>query len=186
MMAISLFLISSSKVEAKAVTLNSNFLLSKFATSATVADNATTVSGIQFKENEFVRITQPTIKDTFESQINIIGEARINTAIKIKVIYPTKEGQESQEGKEAYKIYELKEVGVTQTFNQLIDLEVGENTVVISVQHKDSEDIPNKTISITRKSEQTKDELAKFKADGSAILNAISPETKTTTKTTTP
>lgn len=141
-------------------------------------EEKTTVSGIQFKENEFVRITQPTFKEkeavsTFESQLNIIGEARVDTTIKIKVMYDNGEA----------KVYdELKPVGVTQTFNQLIDLKVGQNVVVISATHKDGKSTAEITGTITRKSEQTKEDLKNYIVQQNPIITAVPEKTATADK----
>ncbi|ONI45462.1 hypothetical protein AN641_04095 [Candidatus Epulonipiscioides gigas] len=102
-------------------------------------------SSVEFQKNEYVRITQPIIQieedfliTTFESEINMMGHARVGTKISITVY----------NGNEVYKTYELEEVGATQTFNQLVSLNEKDNTVVLTYTHKD---IPNSTQELSTK-----------------------------------
>ena len=106
----------------------------------------TTYAWVQFDEGEYIRITQPTNKEykpniTFDSQVNLMGEARVGTVINIKVYDKyIIEDEEDFFVKDLAKKYldalidefDLKPVGSTNTFNQLIDLEDGENTIVIT------------------------------------------------------
>ncbi len=90
-------------------------------------------NSIEFKKEEYVRITQPVQEKgsdyitTFDSQINMMGEARYGTQITIDVFNDD----------ELYKSYEIDAVGATQTFNQLINLGEKDNIIVISYSHEE-------------------------------------------------
>lgn len=124
----------------------------------------TTYAKVHFEEGEYIRITQPISKDNkpniiFDSQLNLMGEARKGTEINIKVygkyIIEDEEDFIPENLAEEYLVflideYDLKPVGTTNTFNQLIDLENGDNTVVITYSiDEDSRDVLY--IYITRK-----------------------------------
>ena len=84
-------------------------------------------------DDGYVRITQPTKVNTstFESKMNIMGETKQDTEIVIEV-YNTKSGKESiGVSKEGIVVYEFGKVGITGTFNQLVELLEGENKIVI-------------------------------------------------------
>jgi len=110
-------------------------------------------------EDKYVRITQPTKVNTstFESKINIMGETSQGTDIVIEV-YNTKPSKNTI-SKDA-KVYKLNTVGITETFNQLIELLEGENKVVlIYTNTKDKKNQEEMIYYITRESEETKEKL---------------------------
>lgn len=136
----------------------------------------TTDTAIKFAEDEYLRITQPISKEdtkTFEKQLNVMGEARANTKATITVYYENPE-QRVIAGKAVSKTYELSEVGATQTFNQLIDLEVGKNKIVIKYEY--GKVAGSYELYIVRQSEVEKEQLKNFLVnDSSAILDKIKP-----------
>lgn len=140
--------------------------------------NTTTSQTITFGEDEYVRITQPIQKDgitsTFEEQINVMGEARKGTNITLKVYLSTsQEGNTISNQKPA--IYKLTTVGAAQTFNQLIDLEEGYNTVMICYTNENTQDVYGEIkLVIKRQPEETKEAIKNFRVDSSnAILDKV-------------
>jgi hypothetical protein len=115
-------------------------------------------------EDKYVRITQPTKVNTstFESKMNIMGETKQGTDIIIEV-YNTKIDKTSTDLPKASAVYTLSTVGVTETFNQLIELLEGENKIVLSyTNEKDKKDKADMIFFITRESEETKEKLKTF------------------------
>ncbi len=117
-----------------------------FVVTVLFAFQMTAYAQIHFDDGEYIRITQPTSKDdkpsiTFDSQVNLMGEARKGTVINIKVYnkYIVEDAEDFIDKELAKKYvdslideYDLKPVGFTNTFTQLIELEDGENTIVIT------------------------------------------------------
>lgn len=136
--------------------------------------NTTTSQTITFDEGEYVRITQPIQTDgettTFERQINVMGEARKGTRITIKVYLSTTE-MGNTISKETPVEYKLAAVGATQTFNQLIDLGEGCNTVSITYTHEALANAKGElTLVIKRESEETKEAIKNFRVDNSNVI----------------
>lgn len=137
--------------------------------------NATTSQSITFEKDEYVRVTQPIKKDgvtsTFDSQINIMGEAREGTNIVITV---SLSAEENVENKILPVKYELSVVGATQTFNQLIELNEGTNIIVISYTNVNTKDVYGEmTITIKRENEDTKKAMKNYIVDPKAILDKV-------------
>lgn len=89
-------------------------------------------------DDDAIRITQPNkiSSATFESKINIMGEAATGTDITIK-IYNKKDSTKTDKSEVAYKeeptkAYTLTTVGITKSFNQLLELTEGENKIVLT------------------------------------------------------
>jgi hypothetical protein len=128
---------------------------------------------IRFKKDEYIRIAQPVIKDnliTFDSQINIIGEAREGLDITIQVY-------ENLETDEDPVTYTVKKVGATQTFNQLIDLKEGNNVVAIQyVYVADKKESPLSGVmyfTINRKPEKTKQLMINYRVGQGEVTSEI-------------
>nr|WP_307992958.1 hypothetical protein [uncultured Niameybacter sp.] len=151
-----------------------------------IKDNAqtSTPSSITFKKDEYVRITQSLENkeeiQTFDSQINIMGEARKGTNIEIIVYTGEKVDKPVATQTNNYKVYKLKEVGATQLFSQLIDLYEGENgtegqnNVIIKYNYPPDEKSGSFYIKIIRKAEAEKEKIKSFIADdASGILGKI-------------
>ncbi len=108
-------------------------------------------------EDQYVRIAQPTKVNTstFESKMNIMGETKQGTEITIEV-YNTKTDNLSLS--KDVTIYTLKTVGITGSFNQLIELLEGENKVVLTYTHeKDKKEKEKMVFYIVRESEEIKE-----------------------------
>lgn len=132
----------------------------------------TTDTAIKFADGEYIRITQPINKDetkTFEKQLNVMGEARSGAKITIVVSYENQE-QRLVSGKPISKTYELSDVGATQTFNQLIDLEVGKNKIVVKYEY--GKVTGTEEIYIERQSEENKEKLKNFIANSPNSFSA--------------
>lgn len=155
-------------------------------TTAIAKDNVqtSTPSSITFKKDEYVRITQSLENkegiQTFDSQINIMGEARKGTNIEIIVYTGEKVDRPVATQTNNYKVYKLKEVGATQLFSQLIDLYEGENgtegqnNVIIKYYYPADDKSGSFYIKIIRKSESEKEKIKSFIADdASGILGKI-------------
>ena len=115
---------------------------------------------ITFKKDEYVRITQPTQPPSegtivFNSQLNVMGEARVGANILVKVYTRDKE----QDSFVLYKTYEAIEVGASQTFNQLVDLKVGQNKIVVNCTNKKVLEETIEVGNIIRQSEEVKDDI---------------------------
>jgi hypothetical protein len=139
---------------------------------ATVTSNVTVETVVKddkkvevvVSEDKYVRITQPTKVNTstFESKMNIMGETKQGTDIVIEV-YHTKIDKDSTDLPKASATYTLSTVGVTETFNQLIELLEGENKIVLSYTNpKDKKEKANMIFFITRESEETKEKIKTF------------------------
>lgn len=152
----------------------------------TIKDNAqtSTPSSITFKKDEYVRITQSLENkeeiQTFDSQINIMGEARKGTNIEIIVYTGEKVDHPVATQTNNYKVYKLKEVGATQLFSQLIDLyegdngTEGQNNILIKYTYPADEKSGSFYIKIIRKAEAEKEKIKSFIADdASGILGKI-------------
>lgn len=144
---------------------------------------ASTSSAITFEEDEYVRITQSLENkeeiQTFDSQINIMGEARTGTAIDI-IVY-TGEKVDSPVATESndYKVYAVKEVGATKLFSQLIDLKEGPNNIIIKYTYAADDKTGKIYRTIIRKAETDKEKMKSFIVDDpSAILGKIKEPTK--------
>jgi hypothetical protein len=181
LLAVSILAVLPISVQAKSVSFNTSALLGPTRTVVLASETGaildtqkaeekkvTTVSSIEFAEGEFVRITQPSIKEnmsTFETQLNLIFEARLNTKITVQVLYGDKNLKETS------KTYEVKTVGATQTCNQVVDLKVGENTILITAVHESTSGNEELSFFIIRKSEQTKEALINYSVLESSLLN---------------
>lgn len=111
---------------------------------------------IEYLSNEDgnVRITQPNKihLTTFESKINLMGQTKKGTTITIE-IYNSKENAKSEE---PIKTYEVGTVGVTGTFNQLIELAEGENRIVVIYANSKEKMDDEMIFYITREPEESK------------------------------
>lgn len=137
--------------------------------------DATTSQSITFEKDEYVRITQPIKKDgttsTFDSQINVMGEAREGTKIVITVSLNT---QDKMEEKKLPVKYELSAVGATQTFNQLIELKEGTNIIAISYTNINTKDVYGEmTLTIKREKEDTKKAMKSYIVNPDVILDKV-------------
>lgn len=125
-------------------------------------------SPIQFEKDEYMRITQP-IKDkmaVFEKDVNVMGEARYGTIISIQLF--NKKEDELAYPRKPYRTYKLDEVGMSQTFNELIQLQEGDNKVRLVYEYTNSngELIDGRiVVYITRKSEAEKEVLKSLRID---------------------
>lgn len=138
-------------------------------------ESKTTDTAIKFAEDEYLRITTPNGKDeikTFEKQLNVMGEARANTKVTMTVYYENPE-QRIIAGKPLSRTYEVSDVGATQTFNQLIDLEVGENKIIVKyVYDKKS---GSYELEITRQSEAEKEQIKNYIANTAEAFSITKP-----------
>ena len=122
-------------------------------------------------DTNYVRITQPNIKDdiqTFDSQMNIMGEASVGTEIQMIVYYGEGVSLSEMENSE----YKIKVVGFTETFNQLIDLREGQNNILIRYQYADSNAIGTLSVRIIRRPAAEK-EMIKSTINPQAIAEKI-------------
>ena len=126
-----------------------------------------TVEYLTSEDGYISRITQPNKINmtTFESKINLMGEALYQgTEITIEV-YDTKTFIKAGKTEVVYKtlptnIYELGKVGATKTFNQLLDLAEGENKIVVHYLADKVED--EMVFYITRESEENKQQIKNY------------------------
>lgn len=120
-------------------------------------------------KDQYVRITQPTKVNTstFESKLNIMGETTQGTEILIKV-YNTKEG--TRPSSKDVATYELKPVGITGNFSQLIELLEGENKIVLTYSNeKDNKDKEEMIFYLIRESEEKKELIKTMTVVGGTI-----------------
>lgn len=135
---------------------------------------------ITFEEEEYVRITQPLTEDivrTFDSEMNIMGESRMDTELRIVTYTATTDKKIENPSEETpnYTEYKLKKVGATQTFSQLIKLYEGFNHIIIYYTYEDHDEDGMINIVIERKSEEVKEQIKNYNAtDPKEILNQIS------------
>ncbi|MEG0326021.1 MAG: hypothetical protein RR618_05780 [Cellulosilyticaceae bacterium] len=137
--------------------------------------DTTTSQSITFEKDEYVRITQPIKKDgvtcTFDSQINVMGEAREGTNVVITVSLST---EENMEEKKLPVKYELPVVGATQTFNQLIELNEGTNIIMISYTNLNTKNVYGEmTFTLKREKEDTKKAIKGYIVDQKVILDKV-------------
>jgi len=131
---------------------------------------------VLMSEDEYVRITQPTKVNTstFESKINIMGEAKFGTNITIEVGSVSTD-KDNKLLPKLPKIYELNTVGVTETFNQLIELFEGQNEVVFTyTNEKDKRVRGSMSFMVTREPEETKESLKTYIAKPGLMLENVS------------
>lgn len=142
------------------------------------ATEAEKKSTIKFDKEEYVRITQPLLKDeiqTFDSQINVMGEARVGTEL-LMVTYTGAKVDNPEDG-DNYTEYKVKVVGATQTFNQLIQLHEGTNHIIIYYTYKPAKADSQIQIVIERKSEIVKEQIKSYiVTDPGMILDQLSPD----------
>lgn len=135
-----------------------------------------TSSAITFAKDEYVRITQSLENkeeiQTFDSQINIMGEARTGTTIELIVYTGDKVDKPEATETNHYKTYTLKEVGATMLFSQLIDLKEGQNNVIIKYSYPADDKTGNINIKIIRKPEKEKEQIKTFIVDDSKLLRS--------------
>lgn len=145
----------------------------------TTSNKTNEVKDVQKTEDYYVRITQPSLKDetvqTFDTQMNIMGEATVGTDIKITVYYIKDEKDPMNETTEKEE-YILKTVGATKTFSQLIDLKEGLNKVLIQYQYVNNGVKGSLSIKINRKPEAEK-EMIKSYIKPQEIVEKIIPPT---------
>lgn len=139
-----------------------------FANTTNTKTISTKASPIQFNKDEYVRITQPTKDKTavFDEEVNVTGEARDGTEIQIQLF--NKKDHDFTYPRKAYRTYNLDEVGISRTFNELIELEEGDNRVRLIYKYKNTsgEIIEGRiVIYITRKSEAEKEVLKNLRID---------------------
>lgn len=170
----------------KAVLLLLLGLISVFGTTIYAAEGSNVVVKSEQKDGKTVeylasedgyisRITQPNKINTttFESKINLMGEAS-SQKTKITVeIYNTKTVVKADKIEAVFKseptnTYKLGEVGTTCTFSQLLDLAVGENKVVIKYVNAAGKVDDEMTFYITRESEENKQQLKNY-----VVFNSI-------------
>ncbi|MEF9959464.1 MAG: hypothetical protein RR448_03360 [Niameybacter sp.] len=141
-----------------------------------------TSSAITFAKDEYVRITQSLDKEeiqTFDSQINIMGEARTGTNIEIVVYSGEKMDRPAPTDSNNYKVYKVKEVGATKLFSQLIELSEGSNHVIIKYTYEPDGKSGSFTIRIQKKAEAEKEKIKTFIADdASGILGKLKEPVK--------
>lgn len=135
-----------------------------------------TSSAITFEKDEYVRMTQSLENkeeiQTFDSQINIMGEARTGTNIEI-IVYTGKQVDKPEAtATNNYKTYTLKEVGATMLFSQLIDLKEDQNNIVINYSYPPDDKKGTINIKIIRKSEKEKEKIKSFIVDDSNLLKS--------------
>lgn len=134
----------------------------------TTTNDVTKASPIQFNSGEYLRITQP-LKDkmsVFDKDVNVTGEARYKTMISIQ-LFNKREGEGVYE-RRAYKTYDLDNVGISQTFSELIELQEGENKVRFVYSYPDNKGdlIEGRTvIYVTRKTEEEKTVIKNLRID---------------------
>lgn len=134
----------------------------------TAAAGVAKASPIQFKDDEYLRITQP-IKDrlaVFDKDVNVTGEARYKTVITMELF--NKKESERLYPRNPYRSYNLDPVGISQTFSELIELHPGSNKVrfVYSYENNQNKIIDGRiVIYITRKSEEEKAALKTLRID---------------------
>lgn len=115
-------------------------------------------------EDKYVRITQPTKVNTstFESKMNVMGETSEGTEITIEV-YNMNLDKNSSSSLKNVITYDLKTVGFTGTFSQFIELEEGENKVVlIYTNEKDKKTKEKMIFYINRESEEKKEYIKNY------------------------
>lgn len=128
-----------------------------------------TIEYLASEDGYISRITQPNKINTttFESKINLMGEASSQgTKITIE-IYNTKTITKAGKAETVFKTeptytYKLGEVGTTCTFNQLLDLLEGENKIVVQYENASSKVDDEMVFYITRESEENKQQIKNY------------------------
>lgn len=128
-----------------------------------------TIEYLASEDGYISRITQPNKINTttFESKINLMGEASSQgTKITIE-IYNTKTIVKADKTETVFKTeptqtYKLGEVGATCTFSQLLDLLVGENKIVVKYINAKGQVDDEMVFYITRESEENKQQLKNY------------------------
>lgn len=134
----------------------------------TTKAEVTKSSPIQFEKDEYIRITQP-IKDkmsVFDKDLNVTGEARYNLKIKMQLF--NKSETERLYPRNAYRTYNLDPVGISQTFNELVELREGDNKIRFLYDYTDSAGASIEgrlAIYVTRKTEKDKIALKNLRID---------------------
>ena len=111
-------------------------------------------------EDGYVRITQPAKINmyTFEGKVYLVGETKAGTKINI-FVYNAKASEYSGTATETY---ELKPVGASGTFSQVLEFPEGSNKIVLHYLNEDS-NIENKMVFyINRESQETQDALSSY------------------------
>lgn len=131
-----------------------------------VQSNGKTTTGLASDNDDgYIRIAQPTkvSTSTFESKINLMGETKKGTEITIAVYNKKDNTKSTSEYKdEPTTTYELSTVGLTGTFNQLIDLLEGDNKIVLSYVNTQDNKKDYMIFYINRGSEQDKELLKNY------------------------
>ncbi len=134
----------------------------------TTAAEVTKSSPIQFSKDEYIRITQP-IKDKmsiFDKNLNVTGEARYNLKIKMQLF--NKKESDKVYPRSAYRTYTLDPVGISQTFNELIELREGDNKIrfLYDYETASGESVEGRLIIyVTRRTEEEKEALKNIRID---------------------
>lgn len=148
-------------------------ILPKTIFANTTSEEVTKASPIQFEKDEYIRITQP-IKDrmsVFDKDLNVIGEARYN--VKIEMHLFNKKESDRIYPRNAYRVYDLDPVGFSQTFNELIELQEGDNKLRLTYGYTTSqgEYIEGRiVIYVSRKTEAEKTALKNLRIDSTEIF----------------
>ncbi len=143
-------------------------LVPKMIFANTTAAGVVKASPIQFKDDEYLRITQP-VKDrlaVFDKDVNVTGEARYKTVITMELF--NKKENERLYPRNPYRSYNLDPVGISQTFSELIELHQGNNKVrfVYSYENGQGKVTDGRiVIYVTRKSEEEKAALKNLRID---------------------
>ena len=120
-----------------------------------------------FEEEEYVRIAQPDTDKkikTFDSEINIMGEAREGAEIEIITYVSTTETDISvlSDALPYYTVYKLNNVGATQTFSQLIKLYEGHNHILICYTYTPEEVDGMIEMIVDREPEEVKEQIKNY------------------------
>lgn len=128
-----------------------------------------TIEYLASEDGYISRITQPNKINmtTFESKINLMGEASSQgTEITIE-IYNTKTITKAGKSETVFKseptyTYKLGKVGTTCTFNQILDLVVGDNKIVVKYTDATGKVNDEMAFYITCESEESKQQIKNY------------------------
>lgn len=148
-------------------------ILPKTIFANTTSAGVTKASPIQFEKDEYIRITQP-IKDkmsVFDQALNVTGEARYNVNIKMQLF--NKKENERMYPRNWYRNYTLDPVGFSQTFNELVELQEGDNKIRLVYEYTTDkgDSIEGRiVVYVTRKSAAEKSALKNLRIDNMEIF----------------
>lgn len=126
-----------------------------------------------------VRITQPSYKEsiqTFDSQMNIMGEATKDTKITVIVYYGDEVDVLTEDT--VKDVYELKPVGATKAFSQLINLKEGRNNIIIKYIYELGDEKGQIKMTIIRRAQAEKQLMRSYVAQ-QTLLNKITTSEET-------